>query len=655
MAVVGSIWLAPTRAQTPTASLTASDGTTTGCSSKVADTSSSSGTAVKFSNCVSSGSPVGLDETGATIPDTNYTIPTGAIFMSPSGSDSNVGTQVAPVKTINKAVSLVSSGGTIVMRGGTYRDWSNSNGTGFAAVSKVVTIQAYPHEQPWFDGADVVTGWTSDGAGHWYKDWNTPSFCSGSYYSYPYNAQPTSNNGPCSHYDMYYDQSGTSATTAAGDPQMVFINGTQMSEVTSLAAATGGKFYYDQTNKRIYISTDPTSKTVELAARPSAVILSGAGSKLLGIGVRHYASNEQNNSTEAPVIANNTDITIENSVFTLNAGGGLGISNPVNAHVNHNVFAFNGFDGAEGNGHQHSSGIPDNPIIENNIFNNNNNELYGYNCSASCSQANIKISHMDGFIFRNNIVNNAPNAQGFWCDLACSNGVIVNNYISGNGKAGIMYEVSNTGIIASNLVINNNGGIRVAAAHTKIYNNTLYKNNSDREIWVYDDPRTYGVGGWTDVGPDTTDVSLVNNIIETTTAILVRGEGSSSAQTSPATAGYFSTIDYNAYNRINTSGQTLWAWLAPSPATPLYYPNLTTVISATHQNFLQDHPPFEVNSIDTVGGSDPFFTNAAGGDFTVRSTSAAYKSGTTLPADVAAALGLNTTTVYSRGAIQWPQ
>lgn len=642
VAIVGSIWLVISHAQTPTASLSASDGTLGGCASKVSDSNTSNGNSVKFTSCGTAFSPTNLDETGATIPDTNYTIPSGAIFMSPTGNDTNAGTQAAPVKTINKAVSLVASGGTIVLRGGTYRDWSN-NGTTFVAISKVVTIQAYPHEQAWFDGADVVTGWTSDGAGHWYKDWNTPTFCNNGYYNYPYNAQPTANNGPCSHYDMYYAQSGTSVTTAAGDPQMVFINGTQASEVTTLAAATGGNFYYDQTNKRIYISTDPNGKTVELAARPNAMIMTGSGSKILGIGFRHYASNEQNNSTEAAVILSNTNQTAENNVFTLNAGAGLGMSNPVNQHINHNVFAYNGFDGAEGNGHQHSTGAADNPVIENNLFNHNNNEGFGYNCSASCSQAAIKISHMVGFTFRNNIVNNTTNGQGFWCDLACSNGTMVNNYLSGNGRAGIMYEVSDTGIIASNVTVNNATGIRVAASHTKVYNNTIYKDTSDRDIWIYDDPRAYGVDGWTDVGPDTSDVSIVNNVVASTTPILVRG-GQSTGQTSPQTAGFFSAVNYNVYWRMNTTGQTLWGWIYPGGEN--YYASTTALNTA--------HPPFEANSIDLKGGSDPFFVDAAAGDYTIKSSSTAYHSGTTIPADVMQALGLSSGTGYSRGAISWP-
>src|SRR5882757_5597458 len=98
---LGTLFLWNSHAATPTASLDAKDGTLSSCASKVTDTTASSGQAVKFG----SGCGSGLDETGATIPDTNYAIPGGAIFMDNTGSDTNTGTQAAPVKTLNKAIS----------------------------------------------------------------------------------------------------------------------------------------------------------------------------------------------------------------------------------------------------------------------------------------------------------------------------------------------------------------------------------------------------------------------------------------------------------------------------------------------------------------------------------------------------------------------
>src|SRR5688500_5717275 len=61
--------------------------------------------------------------TGAVeVPDSAYAIPSGARYVSPSGNDANAGTAAAPYRTVGKAVSATASGGTIVLRGGTYRE-----------------------------------------------------------------------------------------------------------------------------------------------------------------------------------------------------------------------------------------------------------------------------------------------------------------------------------------------------------------------------------------------------------------------------------------------------------------------------------------------------------------------------------------------------
>ena len=49
----------------------------------------------------------------ATIADTNFAVPPGAIFVDNNGSDSNAGTQTAPLATLGKALNVAPSGGTI--------------------------------------------------------------------------------------------------------------------------------------------------------------------------------------------------------------------------------------------------------------------------------------------------------------------------------------------------------------------------------------------------------------------------------------------------------------------------------------------------------------------------------------------------------------
>jgi len=569
-----------------------------------------------------------LDETGATIPDTDYPAPENAVFMAPNGDDAHAGTQTAPVKSLAKAISIVPSGGTIVARGGLYRDGSTGS------VYKLFTLQAFPHEQPWFDGTDVVTGWQPDGAGHWSVAWNTPSFCGGHYYDLAYDAQTAT--GPCAYLDEY----GDPANPAAADPQMVFLDGVYLHEVTSLAAATGNTFFYDQTNKVLSLGFDPTGHTVELAARPNALVLQGSptgGNVIRGIGFKRYASNEYNaNASHAAVLANSPHLTFENDVFTLNAGAGLSVADPRGAVIHLNVFARNGANGMDSNGHEHSGSTPDGIVVDANIFNANNQERFGPGCGYSCSAAGVKMAHMNGFTLSRNLFENGVVAKGYWCDLACNHGVMVHNIVRNNDDTGLMYEVSDTGIIASNLITGNGKyGLKIGAANTQVYNNTVVDNGT--AALLYDDDRTLGVGGWTDVGPDTVNLDFSNNLLVGTQLVQAWRTSATAPNTGPDT--FFSGLDFNGYFR---PAGTLVQWR--DGATTLF-PSCAALDTAKG---------WEGHCLDVTSGSDPFFVDAAAGDYRVRSNSAAHASGRPLPSDVAAALGLSTGAVVDRGALDWP-
>ena len=69
-----------------------------------------------------------------------------AIFVSPSGLDSNDGSEDRPFKTIQKAVNVAKPGDTIYLRGGTYvgRVYIHKSGES----GKYITIRNYPGEVP---------------------------------------------------------------------------------------------------------------------------------------------------------------------------------------------------------------------------------------------------------------------------------------------------------------------------------------------------------------------------------------------------------------------------------------------------------------------------------------------------------------------------
>jgi hypothetical protein len=71
---------------------------------------------------------------------------TTTFYVATSGSDSNAGTLAAPLATIQKAVSLVSAGGTIAVRGGTYALSTNITITKSGTSSAPITLTNYQSE-----------------------------------------------------------------------------------------------------------------------------------------------------------------------------------------------------------------------------------------------------------------------------------------------------------------------------------------------------------------------------------------------------------------------------------------------------------------------------------------------------------------------------
>lgn len=645
------------------------------CAVAVDDGTASGGAHVQFGN----GAGCGLDHSGKTIPSNNYSIPSGAVFMSPSGSDKNsnspdgddlnTGNSVdKPVKTLNRAVSITPSGGTIVLRGGEYRDWYNSNNQ-IRHINKSITFQAYPNEKPWFNGTDIIAdGWNKSGS-TWVKDWSTPQFCGGQY-NVPVNGlSPVSPyltiNSPCTWKDSIADP----AYPVAGDPQLAFSNNEQLTQKGALnEVMTGSKsFYYDWDDKKIYISEDPGSNIIELATRPGVMVFGGPYNfAVKGVGFKRYGSNHGGGTGGSVIYVGlgnadpNGQAQFENVVFAENAGAPLAFSGPKNnTFVKNSVFAFNHSNGLTGNGFANGyPGVPNSITIEGSVFNNNNFGNLDTKCRESCGTGGIKLNHMAGFTVKNNIFENTGgSAGGFWCDLDCSNGVIVNNISRNNGGWGIFYEVSSKGMIANNLIYDNGGaGLRVPSATTKIYNNTIINKSGPlvEAAWIFDDsrnaPDSTGAG-WPyshfDGGPDTHGVEFANNLIvgqQPTGARLVNAFSGNGTDGNTTSNQYFSVFDFNAFYYL--TGQGLYGWGTYSPSND----NIKTPAQLRSISGQQ----WERNTITVEGVGDPF-VNRGAKDFRLRSDSEpATNLGTTLPNDVADAIGVARGTKPSRGAISWP-
>lgn len=79
------------------------------------------------------------------------------IYVSPSGSDNNVGTTTAPFKTITKGINVSQPGDTVFIKAGTYTEHislSNKKGTPSAPI-RVVGESSDPASYPIIDGGDA--------------------------------------------------------------------------------------------------------------------------------------------------------------------------------------------------------------------------------------------------------------------------------------------------------------------------------------------------------------------------------------------------------------------------------------------------------------------------------------------------------------------
>lgn len=665
-ALIGAIVLSQTRAATQSVSVEPETGVLSNCAQANSDASASGGAYVKFAatnSCL-------LDNSGKTIPDTNYTIPSGAIYMSPAGSDktsnspdgndNNDGkSEAKPVKTINVAISKVPSGGTIVMRGGEYRDWNFGGNQQVTFQGKSFTLQAYPHESPWFNGSDIVNdGWSDAGGGLWQRTWDTPNFCGGQYYT-PVNGKPpfspnlsSGENTACAYWDAVKEN-----PNVAGDPQMVFVNDKKLAQVPDKSKVNQDTFYYDWANKKIYISTNPAGKKLELVKRPQALMLNKGQHNFKGIGFKRFGSGAFPEgsywySANTVLVNEPQSITIENTVFADNAGHALAISKPNSgSRITKSIFANNGGNGINSNGNARSGSGRNDFTIENNVFNNNNQENFDTKCSASCGAADVKLANMVGFTSRNNIFENTVGrANGFWCDVNCTDGVIVNNLARNVGGRGLFYEISSKGIIASNVVINSGmHGISVYSASTKIYNNTVVIDNASRPLAqayaVVDDDRwSNGSNASTGIGPDTRDIEFANNLAVSLSDGLLMISSNSKPPiqgTNTTVDQFYNVFDYNAYFRKAQSSH-IYHW-----GNPANYDKSSSAFTA--------RTGWDGNAIDLTGDISNLFVDYSGGDYRVRSDSPAFAAeGVGLPSDVASALGLPAGSKYSRGAISWP-
>jgi parallel beta-helix repeat protein len=442
-------------AATKVATTTAAPATTTSAASSTS-TSTSSAAVTATASATATTAAVATSTSGRgslAVGTASYAVPAGALFVSPSGSDSAAGTQAAPLKTVQAAVNKATTGKTIVLRAGTYHQTAIVSKTG-------LTIQAYPNEAVWFDGSSVVSSWTKSGSVWVHSGW-TNQFDHSASFSTGTNSSAFINPS----YPM------------AAWPDQVFINGAKLAQVAAGSSVGAGQFSVNYSAKTLTIGSDPTGKEVRSSDLVKALTASATNVTLQGFGVRRYGTPLPQMGTVSLYGGSNT---ARNLVVSDNATQGISMMHSYNI-VDHVTSTGNGMTGIHGN-------QADGSVIKNSFISGNNAEHF----NASPSAAGMKITRTLGFTISNNTVTNNL-ATGIWLDESVRRFTIANNTSTGN-KKGITIELSDTGIVANNVLTGEYGLWALDSGNIKVFNNS-FSGVTNKAVGLSQDARRQAASG----------------------------------------------------------------------------------------------------------------------------------------------------------------
>lgn len=502
------------------------------------------------------------EEVGALAPGhTYYPVPDDAVFVSSEGKDSAAGSLTAPVRTIARGLALAASGGTVVVRGGTYNE--------SLTVTRPVTLQSYGGEAVWLDGSVPVTGWVADGK-VWRKDGWTTRF----------DHSPTYTKGAADNTEAGWRFVDTTNYPMAAYPDQVFVDGAPLQQVKSKSLVTDGTFYLDEATSTLYLGSDPSGRAVAASNLAKAASIQAEDVTLRGIGMRRYAPSVP---TMGAVTAEKPGVTFENVTMTDAATQGISVLSR-NAMLRQVTVTGSGLLNIHGN-------YADDITFERVLSTKGNDEHF----NVAPTAGGVKLGHTRGVrVYDSAFTDNY--SYGFWEDCSVYDSVFAGNTFAGNTTTGLFLEISAKAIVGDNLFADNGQfGLQVNnTPHVRVWNNT-FVGGEGRPVNLVQDPRRntdptdQAVDSrqpWpnTDMPWTLTDVEVSNNVIANPTGsanCLVCVEDYSRKNTAESMR---ITINGNVYARRSASQPTwLAVWSRGAVVNPYVFTTLARFSATTGQ------------------------------------------------------------------------
>lgn len=445
---------------------------------------------------------VAAPEAGALpVGDAQYAIPgSNVVYLATNGNDGNNGLTVgAPKATLQSAIAAVPAGGTIVIRGGEYRQTVTGD------VTKQMTIQNYPGEAVWFDGSTQIPtqNWTANGNGTWSADLLAQ-------FPHPGDAARFTN----------------SESPMGLWPDGVWVDGKRYFHRPNTETPSAEEFTVDYGANTVTIGTNPAGKEVRATARERWMVVK-AKMTIRGFGIRRYADH------------NNT----YGMVTTVQASGGTLMENMHLVDAAMNATGVNGTGGSTMRyctvvraGYQ---GIGSNEVWDSVIENCLVLDANWKKMNVAPAAGSIKLCRSTNGIVRNCIMDGAI---GVWYDVSCYDNWCYNNVSS--GVMGFFYEISRRAVFFSNRTPSLNPGKPLEicnSSEVRAWNNDFTRGTA-YDIWIHTDDRKGvvssgenpdGVQNWHCVSPDGAGSEVVNNVLANrngysgTWRVYMQGDGAS--------------------------------------------------------------------------------------------------------------------------------
>lgn len=233
---------------------------------------------------------------------------------------------------------------------------------------------------------------------------------------------------------------GTKYTVGCTHSWSLYRNGIPLWRVATPAEIGAGKWFFDSTNKVVYLSDDPQGEMLELGETPDAFHGTGSAVTIRGLTIEKYAGAQQRGAINCD---GGADWKIENNTVQLSHSAGIRFAGCDGIRVAGNTVIRNGNLGIGGTRAK-------NAIVDGNQIDSNNYTLV----DAGWEAGGGKWTETTNLIVSDNKVH-ANLGPGLWSDIGAENTTYAGNTVTENTGPGILYEISRNARIEKNIAIGN--------------------------------------------------------------------------------------------------------------------------------------------------------------------------------------------------------